>query len=82
LARAQCPRQRRPDAVWACAGASGVDRTNPGLTPFDGWVFIAADVFGDGDRVLVQVEAPGLRREDFSGSFRRDVALPVSVKPD
>jgi HSP20 family protein len=43
---------------------------------------VAADVFADDDKVIVRVEAPGLRREDFNGSFRRDVALPVSAKPD
>ena len=75
---------------------------------------MAADVFDDDDKVIVRIEAPGMRREDFNveldgdlltvrgekqldkeassgrysvvqcayGSFRRDVALPVSVKPD
>ena len=75
---------------------------------------MAADVFDDEDKVIVRIEAPGMRREDFNvelhgqlltvsgekqfdkevssgrhsvvqcayGSFRRDVALPVSVKPD
>ena len=74
---------------------------------------MAADVFEDADDLIVRIEAPGLRREDFNvelngdvlsvwgekrlhpkaiaghwrvvqcayGSFRRDVALPVSVKP-
>ena len=82
--------------------------------PFGGWAFMAADVFDDDDKVIVRIEAPGMRREDFNvelrgdvltvwgekqfdreasrgrysvvqcayGSFRRDVALPVSVKPD
>jgi HSP20 family protein len=75
---------------------------------------MAADVFDDDDKVIVRIEAPGMRREDFNvelhddvltvwgekqvdrearrgrysvvqcayGSFRRDVALPVSVKAD
>jgi HSP20 family protein len=87
---------------------------NEGLLPFGGWAFMAADVFDDDDKVIVRIEAPGMRREDFNvelhddvltvwgekqfdreasrgrysvvqcayGSFRRDVALPVSVKPD
>lgn len=78
------------------------------------WAFMAADVFDDADKVVVRIEAPGMRREDFNveldgnvltvwgekrvdreatsgrwrvvqcayGSFRRDVALPVSVKAD
>jgi HSP20 family protein len=87
---------------------------NEGLLPFGGWAFMAADVFDDDDQVIVRIEAPGMRREDFNvelhddvltvwgekqfdreagrgrysvvqcayGSFWRDVALPVSVKPD
>jgi HSP20 family protein len=87
---------------------------NEGWLPFGGWAFMAADVFDDEDKVIVRIEAPGMRREDFNvelhddvltvwgekqfdreatsgrysivqcayGSFRRDVALPVSVKPD
>ncbi|QDL37846.1 Hsp20/alpha crystallin family protein [Rhodoferax sediminis] len=79
-----------------------------------GWAFMAADVFDDADKVIVRIEAPGMRREDIHvelngdmltvwgekridreategrwravqcayGSFRRDVALPVSVKAD
>ena len=75
---------------------------------------MAADVFDDDSKVIVRIEAPGMRREDFNvellgdmltvwgekqfdrqassgrysavqcayGSFRRDVALPASVKPD
>ena len=85
-----------------------------GWLPFGGWAFMAADVFDDDDKVIVRIEAPGMRREDFNvelhgdvltvwgekrldreaghgrysvvqcayGNFRRDVALPVSVKPD
>ena len=84
------------------------------LLPFGGWAFMASDVFDDDDKVIVRIEAPGMRREDFTvelhadtlsvwgekrsdrevsrgryslvqcayGSFRRDVALPVSVKAD
>ena len=85
-----------------------------GWLPLGNWAFMAADVFDDEDKVIVRIEAPGMRREDFNvelhgdmlsvwgekqfereagggrysvvqcayGSFRRDVALPVSVKPD
>jgi len=85
-----------------------------GLLPFGGWAFMAADVFDDDDKVIVRIEAPGMRSEDLNielhgdtltvwgekrsdrefsrgrfsvvqcayGSFRRDVALPVSVKAD
>jgi len=85
-----------------------------GWPPIGGWAFMAADVFLDDDKVVVRIEAPGMRREDFHvdlhgdhvtvrgekrfdkevtrgrysivqcayGSFHRDVALPVPVKPD
>ena len=78
------------------------------------WAFMAADVFDAADKVIVRIEAPGMRREEFNvelngdvltvwgekhsdleategrwhvvqcayGSFRRNVALPVSVKAD
>ena len=79
-----------------------------------GWAFMAADVFEDNDKVVVRLEAPGMRRDDFHveldgdllsvrgekrferesgsgrwrvvqcayGRFRREIALPVPVKPD
>lgn len=85
-----------------------------GWLPFGGWALMAADVFDDDDKVIVRIEAPGMRREDFNvelhggvltvwgdkkfereasrgrytvvqcayGEFRRDVTLPVAVKPD
>lgn len=95
-------------------GSSASSAQDEGWLPFGGWAFMAADVFDDDDKVIVRIEAPGMRREDFNvelhgdtlsvwgekqfdkeasggrysvvqcayGSFRRDVALPVSVKPD
>ena len=85
-----------------------------GWAPVGSWAFMAADVFDDDETVIVRIEAPGMRREDFNvelhddvlavwgekqfdnkanrsrysvvqcayGSFRRDIALPVPVKPD
>ena len=82
--------------------------------PVGSWAFMAADVFDDDETVIVRIEAPGMRREDFNvelhgdvltvwgekqfdskanrgrysvvqcayGNFRRDIALPVPVKPD
>lgn len=35
----------------------------PGIA---GWAFMAADVFDSDDRLMVRLEAPGMRREDFS----------------
>ncbi|MEO8188465.1 MAG: Hsp20/alpha crystallin family protein [Burkholderiaceae bacterium] len=84
------------------------------LPRLTGWAFMAADVFDNAEDVIVRIEAPGMRREDFNvelngdvltvwgekridreataghwrvaqcayGSFRRDVALPVSVQAD
>jgi HSP20 family protein len=95
------------------APAASTDQ-HEGPLPFGGWAFMAVDVFDDDDKVVVRIEAPGMRREAFNvelqgdvltvwgekqfdqeatrgrysvvqcayGSFRRDVALPVSVKPD
>ena len=114
LARAQRSRQRRSDAFSAGAGVERIHRQRRGWLPFGGWAFMAADVFDDDDKVIVRIEAPGMRREDFNvelhgdlltvwgekqfdkearsgrysvvqcayGSFRRDVALLASVKPD
>ena len=45
--------------------ATGMPPTrNEGLLPFGGWAFMAADVFDDDDKVIVRIEAPGMRRED------------------
>ncbi len=37
------------------------------------WAFIAADVFDDDDKVVVRIEAPGMRREDFNVEVKGDV---------
>ena len=37
------------------------------------WAFLAADVFDDADKVIVRIEAPGLRREDFNVEVDGDV---------
>lgn len=36
-----------------------------GLFPLGAWSFMASDVFDSGDKVVVRIEAPGMRREDF-----------------
>jgi len=95
------------------ASPTSADRPD-GMLPFGGWAFMAVDVFDDDDKVVVRIEAPGMRRDDFNvelqgdvlsvwgekqfdqeatrgrysvvqcayGSFRRNVVLPVPVKPD
>jgi HSP20 family protein len=40
---------------------------------FSGWAFIAVDVFDDDDKVIVRIEAPGMRREDFAVELNGDV---------
>ncbi|MDE2564486.1 MAG: Hsp20/alpha crystallin family protein [Burkholderiales bacterium] len=42
------------------------------LLPIGGWAFMASDVFDDDDKVVVRIEAPGLRREDFSIELHDD----------
>lgn len=37
-----------------------------GRLPLGGWAFLASDVFDDEDQVIVRIEAPGMRREDFN----------------
>jgi HSP20 family protein len=44
------------------AGAASSDSL-PRLTR---WAFMAADVFDDAEKVVVRIEAPGMRREDFN----------------
>lgn len=41
--------------------------------PWGSWAFMAVDVFDDDDRVIVRIEAPGMRREDFSVELHGDV---------
>ena len=43
------------------------------LPPLSNWAFIAADVFDDDDKVIVRIEAPGMRREDFNVEVTGDV---------
>ena len=43
------------------------------LPTMSSWAFLAADVFDDDDKVVVRLEAPGMRREDFDVELRDDV---------
>jgi HSP20 family protein len=47
------------------------------LPTMSSWAYMAADVFDDDDQVIVRLEAPGMRREDFKVELRGD-ALCVS----
>ncbi len=44
-----------------------------GPLPFGGWAFMASDVFDDDDKVVVRIEAPGMRREDFNIELHGDI---------
>jgi HSP20 family protein len=46
---------------------------NEGWLPFGGWAFMPADMFGDDDKVIVRIEAPGMRRKDFHVELHDDV---------
>jgi len=46
---------------------------DPDLPILSGWAFMAADVFEDDDKVVVRLEAPGMRREDFHVEIDGDV---------
>ena len=57
---------------------SALTRFRPGVPPPNGgsvaqelpmmgsWAFMAADVFDDDDKLVVRLEAPGMRRDDFN----------------
>jgi len=44
-----------------------------GPLPFGGWAFMASDVFDDDDKVVVRIEAPGMRRQDFNIELQGDI---------
>jgi HSP20 family protein len=59
------------------ASTPGPQRGTPaapdeGRLPFGGWAFMASDVFDDDDNVIVRIEAPGMRREDFNIELHGD----------
>jgi HSP20 family protein len=57
----------RPALAPGPASQSGAPAArDEGLLPFGGWAFLASDVFDDDDKVIVRIEAPGMRREDFN----------------
>lgn len=47
------------------------------LAPFNSWAFMAVDVSEDDEKVIVRIEAPGMRRDDFKVELHDDV-LTVS----
>ena len=60
--------------VTAEPSATDARTAREGPAPrMDGWAFMAADVFDDADKVIVRIEAPGIRREDFNVELNGDV---------
>lgn len=50
------------------------DDTGP-MQPMASWAFLAADVFDDDDKVVVRLEAPGMRKDDFDIELHDDVLV-------
>lgn len=61
----------KPSSTAGSTGRSADDETP--LLP--GWAFLGADVFEDDDKVIVRLEAPGMRRDDFHVELDGDVLL-------
>src|SRR4051812_6568882 len=61
----------RPAAAGAGPGTG--PPSDDDLPVLSGWAFLAADVFEDDDKVIVRLEAPGMRREDFQVELDGDV---------
>jgi HSP20 family protein len=68
----------RPRRASGDAGA-GPASASEELPLAGSWAFLAADVFDDDDRVVVRLEAPGMKREDFTIDLHDDV---LSVRGD
>jgi HSP20 family protein len=61
LTRFRLPLQRRGEA----RNGGGPDDPAEQLPSLQRWGFMAADIFEDDRHVIVRLEAPGMRREDF-----------------
>ncbi len=65
----------------SAAGPPSASSTSPGwgsaadMPWSSSWAFMAADVFDDDDKVVVRVEAPGMRREDFQVELHQDTLV-------
>jgi HSP20 family protein len=69
--------QRATGALTRFKPAPSSPASQPGddLPLLPGWSFLGADVFEDDDKVVVRLEAPGMRREDFHVELDGDVLL-------
>lgn len=57
-----------PGAPAAGAPPSGATSAFPTVS----WALLAGDVFEDGDKIVVRLEAPGMEKEDFDLEVRDD----------
>jgi HSP20 family protein len=53
--------------------SAAAESTAEDFDALGGWAFMAADVFDDDEKVVVRLEAPGMRREDFNIELDGDV---------
>ncbi len=53
--------------------APSAARDEAAMPFFGGWTFMASDVFDDDEKVVVRIEAPGMRREDFNIELHDDI---------
>lgn len=59
-----------PEPQPTTSASPSSQKTGPRLTT---WAFLAADVFESADKLVVRIEAPGMRREDFNVALKGDV---------
>src|SRR5689334_13238071 len=62
----------KPGAAGPGAGPAAGDDDLP---PLPGWAFLGADVYETDEKVIVRLEAPGMRREDFAVELEGDLLL-------
>lgn len=70
-------RDRAAGALTRFRPGRGSDDGAPADEPPIGgsWALLAADVFDDDDKIVVRLEAPGMRKEDFSIELRDQLLL-------
>ena len=55
--------------------AGRADPADEELPHMGAWALLAADVFDDDDKVVVRLEAPGMRKDDFSIELDQDLLI-------
>ncbi len=62
------PVAAKPPAEASASGAAAGEAEQADWPAMGGWAFIAADLLDEDERIVVRLEAPGLRREDIEVS--------------